>query len=243
MKILDWAKTAVYISLVVFLGFCSYAVMELIRAEHQITAVLTHADKSLSGVDTAVLQTSTLVPQLRTTLSGVQSSISSVASGLNQTTALINHPCVPGPCGTVADIGKTLNTTRLTLGQLEIAANHEDKNLANLDAQENQLFKDTDATVLGFSDVEVGLAKTDTDLDAFITSPDLSKTISNVQTTTNNIGLMSTDAQTKFHTFLYPPPCHGIRCRIGEGYTFVKDASSLAEPAYWLQQLFTGAKP
>jgi hypothetical protein len=42
----------------------------------------------------------------------------------------------------LADVNKTLGTFRLTAGQLEIAANHEDKNLSVLDSQEETIFDD-----------------------------------------------------------------------------------------------------
>src|SRR5665213_2755808 len=56
----------------------------------------------------------------------------------------VNRPCGAGkPCGTLADVAQTLGTVRMTFGQVLIAANHEDRNLATLDAQELQLFADT----------------------------------------------------------------------------------------------------
>jgi hypothetical protein len=61
---------------------------------------------------------------------------------LDATVAVINHGCAPGPCGLLADTAKTLNTARGTMVQIEIAANHEDKNLGALDAQELVLFND-----------------------------------------------------------------------------------------------------
>jgi hypothetical protein len=42
----------------------------------------------------------------------------------------------------LADTAKTLNTVRGTFGQIETAANHEDKNLTLLDGQELTLFND-----------------------------------------------------------------------------------------------------
>lgn len=240
MKIIDWAKTVVCLSLTVFLGFGSYLFWTTIQTEKQIgeqaTSVLAHADQTVLTLRSTILQTSTQLFGVQQSVAKTQASLSSVASSLNQTIALLNHPCVPGPCGTIADIGRTLNTARGTMGQIEVAANHEDKNLNTLDQQETLLFQHTDNVVLG-------LSKTNSDLDDFVTSPNLSKTLNNAQTITANFGTMSTDANNKFHSFLYPPPCHALKCHLAEGFTFVKDASSLAEPIYWVNQLFTGAKP
>jgi hypothetical protein len=240
MKLLDWAKTAALVSVAVFLGFGSYLLWVTTQAEKQLgsqaAAVLSHFESTLSKTDYVIAQTGTAVSGIQTSVAQTQASLSSVASGLNQTIALVNHPCAPGPCGTVADIGKTLNTFRGTAGEIEIAAHHEDSNLGTLDIQETQLFQHTDSVV-------TGLAKTNTDLDTFISSPDLSSTVRNVNGITYSLGQTSADFQNKFHSFLYPPPCHGIKCDIGKIYTIVKIGSQFAEPAYWADQLVRGALP
>lgn len=71
-----------------------------------------------------------------------------VTREVDQTLETVNRPCATGkPCGTLADFAKTLNTVRLTFGQVEIAANHEDRNLSTLDAQEQALFAATQKTL------------------------------------------------------------------------------------------------
>lgn len=70
----------------------------------------------------------------------------------------VNAPCPPKesdklhPCGTLADVAKTLNTGRGTLGKAEIAMfkfnSHEDE----LFAQEQSTWKHTDDAVAAFSD-------------------------------------------------------------------------------------------
>jgi hypothetical protein len=69
-----------------------------------------------------------------------------VLDKLGHSIDLANAPCVPGPCGTFADVGKTLNTVRGTFGQIEVAADHENRNLATLDLQEATLFADFHGT-------------------------------------------------------------------------------------------------
>lgn len=235
-----WSLVTLYLSLVVLVGMCSYFVWTTSRLESGLEkraeTVLTHLDSTLSQTDAVVAETGTAVV-------GIQKSVSGVASGLDQTIRIVNHPCVPGPCGTLSDIAKTLNTTRLAVGQAEIAMNHEDRNLSNLDAQETQLFQDTHAALVGFVPLENEFDKAAYDLDDLVTSKDVSGTIHNFDVISGNFGSMTTDANTRFHAFLFPPPCHAFKCHLIQGYTFVKDASSLAEPAYWIQQILTGAKP
>ena len=240
MSVLNGVKTAFYVSLAVFFGFLSYlswtVTQEVKSLGQQTSVVLAHTGTSLDKVDTAFAQTGNAMTAAAT-------AVSSTANAANATLASVNRLCAPGPCGLLADTAKTLNTVRGTFGQVEIAANHENRNLSTLDAQEAQLFQDSHSAIVGFSTLETGLTKTNTDLDVFVTSPDLTGTVHNFGTITANFGTMSTDANNKFHAFLYPPPCHAFKCHIAEGYTILKNASSLAEPVYWLNQLFTGAKP
>jgi hypothetical protein len=92
-------------------------------------------NKSLDNLDKQVV-----------TVGPAVTKIDPVLAELGRAIDLVIAPCVPGPCGTVADVGKTLNTVRGTFGQIEIAANHEDRNLGTLDSQEATLFGDFHGT-------------------------------------------------------------------------------------------------
>lgn len=60
----------------------------------------------------------------------------------------LSRPCGGGkPCGTLADVAKTLGTIRGAAGQVEIAAHHEDARIGVLDAQEATIYIDTDASL------------------------------------------------------------------------------------------------
>jgi hypothetical protein len=244
MKILDVAKIGFYLSLTVLLGFSSYfvwsATQEVQRLGEQTSAVLAQTSTSLERTDAAITQTSNTVSA---SANHIDSSLSKISSGIDQSLYLVNRPCVPGPCGLMADSAKTLNTARMAIGQVEIAANHEDKNLKNLDTQETQLFQDTHSVLVSIVPVENEADKSFADFDALLTSPDVTNTTHNFGVITGNFGTMTTDASNKFHLFLYPPPCREFKCHVLQGYTAVKDLSSLAEPAYWINQILTGAKP
>lgn len=72
---------------------------------------------------------------------------------LAPTLQAINRPCPgkgekhPAPCGTLADVNRTLASIRGTFGQIELAANHENANLTALDMQERQLAQDAHQTL------------------------------------------------------------------------------------------------
>jgi hypothetical protein len=142
-----------------------------------------------------------LISQATLTVQGIDSavgSVKSVANSANQTLALVNRPCEPAPCGTLADINRTLATARGTMGQVEIAANHEDKNLGTLDAQEATLFADTH--------------KAAQDLDALVNSPDIVASLHNVNASsaavadsTKQADAILIDAREEADKFVHPP--------------------------------------
>lgn len=76
---------------------------------------------------------------------------------LSGTLDSVNRLCPPPsardikPCGVLADFNRTLATLRGTAGQVEIAAIHENSQLATLDQQEATLFADTHAAITGFA--------------------------------------------------------------------------------------------
>lgn len=242
-----WSLVTLYLSLVVLVGMCSYFVWTTSRLESGLEkraeTVLTHLDSTLSQTDAVVAETGTAVVGIQSSVKNVSSDLHAVSSGINQTFYLINKSCSSAPCGTLADVNRTLATFRGTAGTLEIAGRHEDQNLSHLDAQETQLFQDTHTALVGFVPLENEFDKAAYDLDDLVTSKDVSGTIHNFDVISGNFGSMTTDANTRFRAFLFPPPCHAFKCHLIQGYTFVKDASSLAEPAYWIQQMLTGAKP
>ena len=116
----------------------------------RIHPAITTASQSLTGVAEAA----------KASIAAIQP----VVAKLGVTADRLNAGCDPAPCGTLADVNKTLGTVRGTFGQVEVAANHENRNLTTLDAQEAQLFADTHQ-VFGTAD------KTFADVDSYATDP------------------------------------------------------------------------
>ncbi len=227
------------ISLCICLGFVCYFIVVTTQTERaaavQVEAVLTHANNTLTALGATAKSLTTTSNQLSTSIADASRAIvasttqlNGVASGLQKTEALINAPCVPGPCGTVGDVAKTLNTSRLAIGQVEIAANSFDKNQTRFYQQEDQLYADADQSFNHFN--------------SLLTSPDLTGSIHNFNTISYNLGSTTTDFQTKFHDFLYPPPCKGWKCKIKTGFEILKTGSELLEPAYYGWALTSGVR-
>ena len=137
----------------------------------------------------------------QTTLIHADSVLTSFGSESQKTFDNLNRLCELGkPCGTLADINRTLAAVRGTFGQVEVAAIHENKNLSALDAQEAQLFGDThralgsaNEAISGIVPVEksardeiVALNKTTTDLDSLATDSHVRAFIANLEPLSNN---------------------------------------------------------
>jgi|GEM_PF-3100827 hypothetical protein len=157
----------------VFLGVLACALLGLLyQVSKAVLAIEQDVQSVTSSSDALLARARWFVPDQKIDVSkinGVTANAQALLKTGNRTLQLVNAPCVPGPCGLLADGAKTLNTARMTMGQVEIAANHEDKNLATLDKQEATIFADTHA-----------------DLDALhglVTAPDLLATVHNMNTT------------------------------------------------------------
>lgn len=83
-----------------------------------------------------------------------------IAVRLEDTLDTINETCTPGPCGTLADVAKTLNTFRGVGGQIEIAANHINRSQSTLDTQEQNLFLDIHSTLAESRDTVADIGTT-----------------------------------------------------------------------------------
>lgn len=191
---------------------------------------------------------------------------------VNTALAKVNQPCMPvkgqkltladsKDCGTLADVNRMLQTARGTMGTLETAGRHWDKNLDTLDVQEATLFtnardllvastgtanaatKTLHGASLDLSTLNDSIAATKplleastaavSDVDRFINQPALAATVGNLQTTTGEFAKTSTDFQNKFHALLYPPPCKGRMCWAIKAWPIIKGGGELAEPGYF----------
>ena len=240
---MGWLKyfiAAACVSVVVFFGTGSYFLWTTAQSEKQLTkqasgvfiqaaATLTHVNSTVDQIGTAFAGAAQSISQTEKDVATVAQPLTGVAAGLQTTVAKLNAECVPGPCGTIENTNKLINTSRLTVGQIEIAANNFDKNEAHFYQQEDQLYADADQSFNHF--------------DSILTSPDLTGSLHNFNTVSHNLGNTTTDFQNKFHSFLYPPPCKGFRCYIKTGYEAIKVGSQLVEPAYYFWALTSGVHP
>ena len=179
---------------------------------------------ALASMDAAVEGASEATQQAVSGMQGVEQE-------LTATLQAINRPCGAGkPCGTLADVAKTLNSARLTLGQVEIAANHEDSRIGVLDAQEAQIASDAHTLALkaggtvdaltvaakGIQPVEQNAAGEISDMrtmtagltsmtpDLQVAAAELSATSQNVTQVSQHLNATTADVQQAVHSYLHP---------------------------------------
>jgi hypothetical protein len=189
-------------ALVCFCIALAALVYELHLLVSQTTSVLENIGTAAATVQT---QASDLGPTLRSlqsigpqataTLKALQTTTTSVGKQVTVTLDAVNRPCntftelptkaadegarVSKPCGTLADVNRTLATVRGTFGQIEIAANHEDRNLGTLDTQEAQLYTDFHATTVNLNNL--------------LGSPDITRFLKSSADTSTQFALMATE--------------------------------------------------
>jgi ABC-type transporter Mla subunit MlaD len=137
----------------------------------------------------------------------VTDKVGTVLDGATATLDAVNRPCAElrpvtattggfyqplKPCGTLADLNRTLATVRGTFGQIEVAANHEDKNLTSLDAQEAQLYADTHASIKSFN--------------SLLSSPDITRFLKSSADTSTQVAAIATDVHREADKLSAPQP-------------------------------------
>jgi len=172
-------------------GDCDGVLKATITAEEQIGVAAQNIDGLVSDARPGITAS---LENLR----GATGQLELTSANLNLAAVEINRPCGDSaPCGTLADVAKTLNTFRGTAGQLEVAANHEDSRLTLLDAQEQQL-ADQSATDL------IKLGSAIDSITALTGNKDLTGSLAHLDTTSGAVAGMATDTEQYWHSVLHP---------------------------------------
>lgn len=191
-----------------------------------------------------------------------------VESGVYGTLQTINHPCAPGPCGTLAEINKSavkLQDITVVL-QKQVAQSSTLVNAASQSITQVSAHLDSTADALtGTATAATGSLKalTDderavrpsidalppllarsagvaTDLDALLKSKALAQTVAGLGTTAQNAGLISSDLYAFEHRILDPEPCKTRRCLLGRAAKDVPIVLGIGTEAMDLYNAFRG---
>lgn len=244
------------VAFAVLIGFVCYFVWTVNQESKQVSSktvsVLDHVDETLSNVDSTVSETGTSATLAVNVLASDELKLGDALDKINALCVPIKGQILTitdsKNCGTLADISRTLQTLRGTIGTLETAGINFDQHQSALYNQETKLFTDTDTVINGFVPIQSKLDKAIFDADGLITSDDLTGSMHHFNTISGNFALASGDFQTKFHSFLFPLPCpkgfsKGFTCNAGKYINDVRIGSQFVEPAYWGWALFSGIRP
>lgn len=171
------------------------------------------------AIGTVVFHANKTLNNLNQTIQNVDTTVTLLSGSVNQTFVTINRSCGDGhPCGTLADVAKTLNTIRGTAGQIEIAAHHEDARIGILDAQETTLFNHTDTAIQNFdvdlqgirpieaslNDDALQLKITTQSLNTLISDPSIPPMLASFRQSADNVSQTTGDVKIVVHKWLHP---------------------------------------
>jgi hypothetical protein len=196
------------------LGVCGILAASIFTVTHSVNHTLLAyaavADASKSQLPTvanaATAQVNALTPVINKAARVLEAS-EKLLNASTVTVSLTNHRlndlCEPGPCGTLADLNRTLATGRGTMGQLEVSARDFNRHSNTFYDQEAQSSKQLQTAM--------------TDVDKFITAPDLIDTVHqtdaaamSIAGTTANVDAMTSDGKVWIHQRLYPTKKRGF---------------------------------
>jgi hypothetical protein len=202
------ALTGLLLSAAALCGFGCWGIRALVISERRIAAdadgmvlTATATENKVSAIAENVNGLITDVrPKIATTIDRagqVITKLDATASELGKTVVLINAPCVPGPCGTLADVNRTLGSMRLAAGQVTAFSYKEQEQLQQVNTQETEIAQATkdDLTKLGSA------------IDGVTTltgNKDLKESLGNLNVTIGAVSGMAADTQQAWHSVLHP---------------------------------------
>ena len=163
----------------------------------QLTATLKTLQTTTNAVGKQATASLKVTDKVGTVLDGATTTLTGLNRPCNVHVDLADEgstlsPRVPLPCGTLADVNRTLATVRGTFGRIEVAANHEDKNLTSLDAQEAQLYADTHASITSFN--------------SLLSSPDVTRFLKSSADTSTQVAAIAMDVHREADKLTAPQP-------------------------------------
>lgn len=199
-----WAVAIAAVFCLSSIGYRALTAPDLAPTITRLNGTITVASTALQGllaVLSHVQTTSDAATGILRSASPVVASFKGTAGKLNGTIDLTSHRindlCGPqGPCGTLADVNRTLATLRGTSGQVE-------RTLIVFNDHEGDLFTQESAAYSAMN-------KSVADFDSLISNPDIGAIIHNGATTTGNIAAISTDGRDWVHLKLAPTKRKGF---------------------------------
>jgi methyl-accepting chemotaxis protein len=173
----------------------------VVRVASDIDSITRTTNQTLVSAQKTTEASTGLVQAATKTVNGLGETQARLGTGIELLTHRLTDLCVTDgshPCGVLADVEKTLNTARGTMGQVEVAAHSFDQHQTVFYQQESSLAAKTESTV--------------SDMDRFISSPDLTATLKNLNdtsaalaSTTQHADRVAGDIQFEADKIAHPP--------------------------------------
>lgn len=208
IRAIQIAFIAMMLSVAVLGVFGCFAIRDFMKGVAVLTA---DSDAALKAATAAEIKAAAVAdnlnglvnesrPQIAATLLNVNTATGNlrlVTAGLNRSVAELNAPCVPGPCGTLADVNRTLGSIRLASGQVTAFSLKEQTQLDRVNRQETAVAGLTQADL-----AKLGMAIDG--INALATNSDLTGSLKQTNVALGAVAGMATDTEQYWHATLHP---------------------------------------
>ncbi len=199
---------ALLLAAAVFWGFGCWGIYAVVSGEQKLAseaaATAQEATATAIKIGVAADDADTLIrataPQVKVSLLRADVALGyldSTTARLDKAAAELNAPCVPGPCGTLADVNRTLGSVRLASGQVTAFSLREQGQVDQINLQETAIATETQADLGKLGTAIDGVA-------ALADNKDLKGSLAHLNTTTDAVSEMATDTALAWHNTLHP---------------------------------------
>jgi hypothetical protein len=201
MKPYEWVKAFTLVCLCVVMISSVLVLIQMAQGLEEtskaLRSTLVTAQVTLDSLTLVGPQTVKTLKTLQTTTEAAGKQTRKVGAVLDKTAETldnVNRLCgVTGkPCGTLADVNRTLATVRGAFGQVELGARHFNANLDMLDVQEKQTYED--------------IHRTTTSLNALVASPDIARFLKSSADTSMEVTAIAADIHREADRITAPQP-------------------------------------
>lgn len=145
------------------------------------------------------------ITQAKPAIASALANLDSATAGLNAAVAELNAPCADGrPCGTLADVNRTLASIRLASGQVTTFSLKEQTQVDQVNQQETAIAAGTESDLAKLGTAIDGIKDATDEIGALATNKDLTGSLAKTNTALGAVAGMATDTEQYWHGILHP---------------------------------------
>jgi hypothetical protein len=207
-RLIQCAALGLLLSAAALCGFGCWGIHQLVMSERQIaldsdatvnaaTGTEQKIESVADNIDGLLSETRPELAETMRRLNGTIAHLDETSAGLSTAVKELNAPCVPGPCGTLADVNRTLGAIRLASGQVTAFSEREQTQLDQMNEQETAVAQLTEADLSKLGGAIDSIT-------ALADDKELKGSLTHLNTTTGALAGMATDTQQFWHDTLHP---------------------------------------